>query len=163
MRTVTRSKVHLGSNTPAPKGDLPGRGAANRMHRLYAAEDIVRCHRCPQGTFCDTCGGLNRARITMGMVRPRYQEDHKNNILYAIPIQKKGKIRSVSPTVPGAVVTACIVQLGGGWRRGVASLDGNAVYEGPPTRSMADAWAYANDHKEAIKDGLRFERMLESA
>lgn len=167
MRQITRSKVHHTTGAPAdPATFRAAKDAMSRLSRVYATENVARCHRCPQHSFCDTCAGLNKARIQIGLIQPRHTDDHRNNILYGIPIAKKATVRDQhrddnGSRRPGPVITACIKQLGGGWRSGRATLNGNIIYEGPPTRSEDEAWAFANQSKASIQEGLRFERMLE--
>lgn len=162
MRTAQRQKVHhAGRGTSRdPNHYRAAKDARSRLLRVYADENVARCHRCPPQSFCSTCGPLNKARIQLGLIRPKHTEDHRNNILYAIPIVHKGKVGTPTRNIPGQVVTASIRQLGAGWRQGIATLNGEVIYEGPKTRDQAAAWAYANASKEAIKEGLRFEMVL---
>lgn len=167
-RQITRASVHHASNVTGadPAAFRAVKDARSRLSRVYVTENVARCHRCPPHGFCQTCAGLNRARIQVGLIQPKHTDDHRNNILYGIPLNKKGTMRSqhrddAGSRRPGPVITACIKQLGGGWRRGRATLNGEAVYEGPATRSMDEAWAFANAGKAAIAEGVAFERMLE--
>lgn len=159
-RTITRSKVHLGASLPTPKVPIAGTGAKSRMQRMYASENVVRCHRCPPASFCDTCMGLNKARIMAGLIRPRHQGDHKNNVLYPIAMAK-GRVphpQSLGrPGKGGNVVRAYVRPLGGGWCEGIACLDGVDVYT-RKIRGRDAAWAYAQASVEQIKEGLKFER-----
>lgn len=159
-RTITRSKVHLGASLPTPKVPIAGTGAKSRMQRMYASENVVRCHRCPPASFCDTCMALNKARIMAGLIRPRHQEDHKNNILYPIAMAKGRVPRPVSlgkPKKGGNVVRAYVRPKGGGWYDAISCLDGVDVYV-RPIRGRDAAWTQAQQGADQIREGLRFER-----
>lgn len=167
MRQITRSKVHHTTGAPAdPATFRAAKDAMSRLSRVYVTENVARCHRCPPHSSCPTCAGLNKARIQIGLIQPKFTDDHRNNILYGTPISKGATIRDLHrddarSRRPREVITASIRQLGGGWRKGIATLNGELIYEGPKTRSMDDAWAFANQSKAAIQEGCRFERMLE--
>jgi hypothetical protein len=168
MRQITRAKVHhaRGAAPADPATFRAAKDAMSRLSRVYVTENVARCHRCPPHSSCATCAGLNKARIQIGLIQPRYTDDHRNNILYGTPISKSASVRDqhrddARSRRPGPVITACIKQLGGGWRRGRAMLNGEVIYEGEPTRSMDEAWAFANKSKASIAEGVAFERMLE--
>jgi hypothetical protein len=61
---------------------------------------------------------------------------------------------------PGLIVTAFVERLGGGWRRGVATLNGKRIYEGKPTRSADEAMSWAIGRQKLIKLGLSYESSL---
>lgn len=162
-RNIQRASVFVMTEQQRGKAVSAGKLARANMRRDYCTENVTRCHRCPENSFCPKCHQINRERIYLGLIRPKYQEDHKNNILYPIPLastkcKRPERLRSINHSV----VTAHIRQLGGGWRQGLASLDGTIVYEGPKTRSMDEAWDYAKSSAAMIKQGLRYELELEA-
>ena len=153
QRTVNRAKVAHAK--PTIRATQIAKDARNKMRANYIG-DISSCNRCPPAGMCPTCWSINKARIDAGLVRPRYMEvDHPNNILYPIP-QATGRYpHHVSKGAASLVVTAHIRQLGGGWRQGLASLNGRIIYEGRKTRSMEEAWGFARRGVECIRAGLR--------
>lgn len=157
-RTIKRTRAYHA--TPSRAATLASREAKKQMHLRYHEEGVTRCSRCPPASFCDACMGVNKARIQCGLIRPRDANvDHKNNCLYATPMGR-GRVPDKLINRGGSVVTAHLRQLGGGWRQGLASLDGEVIYEGAKTRSMDDAWAFAKRSAAQIKEGLRFEALL---
>ena len=96
------------------------------------------------------------ARLTAGLiVNTTDPADHANNVCVQ---PMSGKFRGYRPlkwtrrSCPG--VAAKVEKIGGGWRRGVALLDGIVVYRGPATRNQAEAWDYACSRLDVIKMGL---------
>lgn len=159
-RTIQRAKAYHAR--PSRTATLSNHAAKARMHEHYYAEGVTRCSRCPPASFCDACMAVNKGRIQCGLIRPRDADvDHKNNCLYATPLGK-GRVPDKLINRGGPVVTAHLRQLGGGWRQGLASLDGEVIYEGAKTRSMDEAWAFARSSADQIREGLRFEALLDA-
>lgn len=182
-KIVTRSiTVAVPTNTKRATPAQEARQALRAQHQRERKEravrheynytgGVTRCSRCPpQRTrsephrFCADCASINRARQHAGLIRPSGSPDPSPaNIINPLVV---GKYRGPSLTLrrfansPQPVVTAFVEKLGGGWRRGVATLNGKRVYEGRPTRSQSDAWDYAGMSADCIRTGLRFESEL---
>lgn len=135
------------------------------------AGGITHCSRCPPKRhrldflrFCDDCKRINAARHKAGLIRPNCGPDNPNNIIdptVSGAYRGQSRMLAYNPRAKGKpVLTAHIKQLGGGWRRGLSSLNGRVIWEGPKTRSMDDAWAYAHEHLELIREGLRYEGVI---
>jgi hypothetical protein len=133
---------------------------------------ITQCSNCPPKRhrndlirFCPECTAINASRHKAGLIRPKDGHiDHPNNIINPhVEGSYRGQslmLRMTKRPKGDPIVTECIQQLGGGWRRGIAKLDGVVIYEGPKTRSMDEAWAFAKSRAGFIKDGLRYEGRL---
>lgn len=188
MRVIERSKVAHHRGRKATRNERSQaeqeqdirffnrwkRAEARQREEFTHAGSITHCSRCPpkrhrrdELRFCPDCARINAARFRAGLIRPPVGEqvDHANNIIDpTVKGTYRGQSRcliyrhSAQHALP--VTTAHIKQLGGGWRRGLASLNGSVVWEGPKTRSMDEAWAYAHEHVELIREGLRYEGKL---
>lgn len=135
------------------------------------AGGITHCSKCPPKRFrndmlrfCPDCSRINAARHTAGLIRPPadQQVDHPNNIVDpTVSGSYRGQSRMLAydhrRTRGAPVITAHLKQLGGGWRRGLASLNGRVIWEGPKTQSMDEAWAYAHEHVALIREGLAYD------
>lgn len=168
MRTIKPSKVHHAGKGVSrdPNHYRIAKDAASRLSRVYETENVARCHRCPvkvrgdrlEGSFCPTCDGLNRTRIQLGLIRPRYQGDHANNILYAIPITKKGKVRTPPARRYGRacsrLVGGRVRTLRGGWYQAVVTLDSFVIEEGPKVRSNAAAVSWMQTTMGTVSENL---------
>jgi hypothetical protein len=144
---------------------------AQREREEYThAGGITHCSRCPPKRyqsdtikFCEDCARINAARHKAGLIRPNCGPDHANNIIDPTVRDNhyRGQSRMLMYKRPGnktqPVITAHIRQLGGGWRQGLASLNGRVVWEGPKTQSMDEAWAFAHERKGWIREGLSYE------
>jgi hypothetical protein len=131
---------------------------SERQH-TYRSDGVTRCSRCPPTSCCNYCAGLNNARQQAGLIRPRGDPTpHPNNRL--IPVVS-GTLKGGRPLrlkhIPYPVIAAYVRPLGGGWRVGVASLDGKEVYVSKPMRSVVEAMTYANERKALIRIGLEYE------
>lgn len=167
-RTVTPARAFVDrSSAPHPSHFRAAKDAASRMSRHYSSENVARCHKCPGGVnpnrnvaagFCDTCYGINRARIYAGLIRPRHQEDHANNILYPIPLNKKAKIKTPPARRYGRacsrLVGGTVRRRGGGWYQGVVTLDGFVIVEGPRERSEASVNAWLIEQMSEVSANL---------
>lgn len=160
MRTIQPStKVYVDRTTsPHPNHYRAAKDAVSRMHRMYGTENVARCHRCPHGSFCQTCNDTNRSRISLGLLRPKHQGDHANNILYPIPITRKAKV-GTPPALrfgrsSGRLLGGRVKALGGGWYQGIATIDGVPIYEGDKTRIREAAQAFVTESIGEISDAL---------
>lgn len=157
------------------RSDLPrtsvGRAPRNTAYRPNASRTEfaprypggpTRCTRCPPKSFCDECGRINKARQHAGLIRPAGDPRPSTDNIYNPAVV--GRYKPMGSTAyrqtPGVVVTGFVERLGGGWRRGVVTINGKRMYEGKPTRDNDEAWSYAADRQNMVKISLRFESAL---
>jgi hypothetical protein len=138
------------------------RKARQERIQTYRADGITRCSNCPPISFCADCARINNARIYAGLIRPK--EDPRpspNNMLNPWP-DRSIKSRPRTPETKGTfkVVSINIEALGGGWYLGQALLAGKPVY-GRKFRSRDEARRYAVNSMVDIREGLRFEELLD--
>lgn len=139
-------------------------------HHYTYSGGITRCSKCPPQRsraephrFCPDCARINRARQHAGLIRPKGSpEPSADNIINPIVVGKyKGPtFQRRYNNSPQPVVTAFVEHFRGGWRRGVALLNGKRIYVGDKTQSQDDAWDYASNSARLIKIGLQFESQL---
>lgn len=122
------------------------------------SDSPTQCSKCPATRSCKTCATINAERIEAGLLVPK--GDHTPHRWACLIPVTHGKVggglngkarRKVYPTI-----TACVRKLGGGWRVGVASLDGIDVFVGRPTRNQQHAWAHAQVSAADLREGLNY-------
>lgn len=120
------------------------------------SDGVTSCSRCTRYGACGQCATINMARLTASLIENHDDRtDHANNI--AVP-PMTGKFRGYRPvpcprrSTPG--LCAKIEHAGGGWRRGLAMLNGDVIYRGPATRDKAAAWDFATTRLAVIRMGL---------
>jgi hypothetical protein len=126
------------------------------------SDGVTRCSKCPPKTFCDDCGRINKARQQAGLIRPHGSpEPHPNNCMPCIPHAQHyiGGVPIKLKNAPGAIVSMEVKPLGGGWYEGQAYLGLECIYA-RKFRSRAKAREYAVNSMVDIKDGLKFEVLL---
>jgi hypothetical protein len=126
------------------------------------SDGVTRCSKCPPKHCCPDCARINSARQHAGLIRPKGSpEPHPNNCLPCIPRSQHyiGGIPIKIANVPGPIVSMDVKPLGGGWYLGQAYLGLECVYE-RKFRSRDDARRYAVNSMVDIKDGLRFEALI---
>jgi hypothetical protein len=128
---------------------------------------IARCKRCPQTPpwgFCPDCEAINRHRQETGLLKGA--DDETPSVCNALVPIVTGKYRGSRGyrdrlgRAGGHVVTACIEKKRGGWRTGVAKLDGRVIYRSAPQRGRTTVpalMAWATYHAEMIRIGLDYE------
>lgn len=123
----------------------------------------MRCSKCPPTRCCEACGRINKERVNAGLLKPIYGDiDHPNNAMVPLPA---GGYRGARPVLRNnqkhptrAPVITAYLKRAGSWYRGCASLNGNDIYVGKPTRNKQEAWDYASQSAGCIRDGLDFDR-----
>lgn len=163
-RVIKRARVAHAGPTRDPL--VLHRRREEMARRAIAASTVMmdgstRCTKCPPRHACNSCASLNKARVEAGLIRPKDDpRPHPNNIcLQPMSGPFRGHVPIVLKNNRRPVVTAYLENKGGGWRRGLASLDGKVVYEGSWTRDKPTAWAYAIRSANDIKIGLQFEQL----
>lgn len=129
------------------------------------SDGVTRCSKCGPIAFCVDCARINHQRQLAGLIRPKDDpRPHPNNCLPCIPRSDSyvGARPYKVPSAAASEVTSINVQhLGGGWYLGQALLANEPVYE-RKFRSAAAARAYAIKSLVDIKEGLRFEALLDA-
>lgn len=167
-RTIRKTRTSVGSSKiNAHKAHV--QRETNERHEYHYSGGITRCSRCPPdrtgmpARFCEDCARINKARHQAGLIRPSGdQRSSPDNIINPLVIGKyrgPGFHRRYKDSAQ-PVVTAFVEKFGGGWRRGVATLNGVRVHVGPKVRSVEEAFAFANQSMKLIKLGLQFEAEL---
>lgn len=131
---------------------------------------ITTCTRCPPRAsmtaelrFCEDCARINRARFQAGLIKPPGDmTDHPNNIInpHVAGAYRGQHFSKRFAQSGGPCITASIEHLGGGWRRGVVTLNGAKLYIGPKTRDQDAAWDYAVARSKAVRVGLEHESLV---
>lgn len=137
-----------------------------RAHKQLTirSDGVTRCPKCQPLRCCDSCARINKARQQAGLIRPKGSpEPHPNNCMRCIP-DKSIKSRPRTPETTGTfeVLSIDVVPLGGGWYLGQAFLGRECVYE-RKFRSRDKARQYAVNSMVDIREGLRFEQLLQHA
>jgi hypothetical protein len=131
--------------------------------RTHRSDGVTRCSKCPPTSCCPTCAQINNARQIAGLIRPKGSpEPHPNNCMPCIPHTPGYAGQRPLPNTRrpgGEIVSMDIKPLGGGWFLGAASLGLVTVYE-RKFRSRDKAREYAVNSMVAIKEGLRFEQLI---
>lgn len=131
-----------------------------------ANRTIARCKRCPQTPpwgFCPDCEAINKSRQQVGLLIGA--DDPRASLCNALVPIVDGKYRGSRrfKTKQGQgqpVITACIERKGG-WRYGVAKLNGQEIYRSKPKQGKAavpELMAWANARAQMIRIGLEYER-----
>jgi hypothetical protein len=135
-----------------------------RRAKIYTSDVPTRCSECPPAGSCETCAGINMARITTGLLKPKEDPTpHPNNCMLVI---NEGPYRGGFTRKPqerfgkaAAIVAVRLKRSGNGWMRGVASLNGKDVWVQPKaTRNEDEAWDFATEKAEYIRIGLDYEQ-----
>lgn len=143
---------------------LEARKARAQQQITTRSDGVTRCSKCPPRHCCDSCARINKARQQAGLIRPKGSpEPHPNNCMRCIP-DKSIKSRPRTPEATGTfeVLSIDVVPLGGGWYLGQAFLGRECVYE-RKFRSRDKARQYAVNSMVDIREGLRFEQLLQRA
>jgi hypothetical protein len=125
------------------------------------SDGVTRCSKCSHG-FCEDCARINKARQQAGLIRPYGSpEPHPNNCMPCIPHAQHyiGGVPIKLANAPGQIVSIEVKPLGGGWYLGQAYLGLECIYE-RKFRSRDEARRYAVNSMVDIKDGLKFEALL---
>jgi hypothetical protein len=129
-----------------------------------ANRTIARCKRCPQTPpwgFCPDCAAINKHRQQVGLLKGA--ADPRPSLCNALVPIVVGKYRGArhrhipnGPRMP--VITACVEKKRGGWRYGLAMLDGQEIYRSKPMRDVQQALAWATTRADMIRVGLNYEQ-----
>jgi hypothetical protein len=121
-------------------------------------DNPTRCSKCPKEGSCSTCATINAHRVSTGLLVPR-EDPAPHRWACLIPVThgphsdgNNGPMRARRYPV----IQACVVKRGGGWRVGVARLDGADTYVGRPTRDNASAWEWAKRRASDLREGLNY-------
>lgn len=133
-----------------------------RRAKVYTSDVPTRCSRCPPTGSCETCAGINMARITTGLLVPKEDPTpHPNNCLLVInegPYRGGFTRKPQKPLGKAAPIVAVRVTRSHGWFRGHAALNGKDVWVQPKaTRNEDEAWAYAGEKADFIRMGLEYD------
>lgn len=129
----------------------------------FRSDGVMRCSKCPPKHCCADCARINNARQQAGLIRPKGDpHPHPNNCMPCIP-RSDGYLghKPDRPTTGSCsqIVSIDVKALGGGWYLGQAYLGVQCIYE-RKFRSRDAARRYAVNSMVDIKDGLKFERLL---
>jgi hypothetical protein len=160
LRRADLPRTHVGTTDCRRSGFQPNRERTELAPRYPGGP--TRCTRCPPKCFCDECGRINKQRQHAGLIRPSGDPRPSAANIYNPAVVGKYKAMGKKEYLqsPGLIVTAFVERLGGGWRRGVATLNGKRIYEGKPTRSADEAMSWAIGRQKLIKLGLSYESSL---
>jgi hypothetical protein len=153
LRRADLPRTHVGTTDRRRTGFQPNRERTELAPRYPGGP--TRCTRCPPKCFCDECGRINKQRQHAGLIRPSGDPRPSAANIYNPAVVGKYKAMGKKEYLqsPGLVVTAFVERLGGGWRRGVATLNGKRIYEGKPTRSADEAMSLGDRPAETHQAG----------
>lgn len=129
----------------------------------YRSDGVMRCSKCPPLHCCADCARINNARQVAGLIHPKGDHrPHPNNCMPCIP--RSHSYLGAKPVIypaprPSEVISIEVVPLGGGWYEGQALLGLEVIYQ-RKFRSRDAARRYAVDSMVCIREGLKFEALL---